>query len=267
MSAAERLDHLHRAGAAVLARVPHERTRGALLRRFGAALHRGSAVECPLCGGRYRRFDAAWNRPGAICWRCGSHERHRATWLYLRRRPALLERAGSLLHFAPEWCLERRLRQVPALRYVTADLDPALGELVLDITSLDLADASFGAILCSHVLEHVDNDDAAMRELHRVLAPGGWALVMVPLDHSRATTYEDASIVAPEAREAAFWQSDHVRLYAPDVAERLRAAGFDVARERLAVELGLELTARHGLLAGDDIFLCTRPALGSLKAS
>lgn len=260
MRVAERLDHLHRAGAAVLERVPHQRARGAALRRYGAALHRGSAVECPLCGGRYRRFKAAWNRGNAICWRCGSHERHRATWLYLRRRPELLGRAGSLLHFAPEWCLERRLREVAGLRYVTADLDPALGELVLDVTALDLADASFDALLCSHVLEHVADDRAAMRELHRVLAPGGWALVMVPLDHTRTTTFEDPSIVTPEDRQAAFWQSDHLRLYAPDVAERLRAAGFAVARERLAAELGPELAARYGLLAQDHLFLCTRSA-------
>lgn len=258
MSVADRLDVLHRRGAAVLERVPHKRARGAALRRYGSALHRGSAVECPLCGGRYRHFQAAWNRGNALCWRCGSHERHRATWLYLGGRPELLERADSLLHFAPEWCLERRLRKVPALRYVTADLDPALGELVLDVTALDLPDASFDALLCSHVLEHVPDDAAAMRELHRILTPGGWALVMVPLDHSRATTLEDASIVTPEARQAAFWQSDHVRLYAPDIVERLRAAGFEVEREQLSDQLGPELAARYGLLAQDDLFLCRR---------
>lgn len=257
MSAAERL---HRAGTAVLDRVPHQRVREAAQRRYDAALHRGSAVKCPLCGGRYRHFKAAWNRGNALCWRCGSHERHRAMWLYLSSRPELLEGAGSLLHFAPEWCLERRLRQVANLRYVTTDLDPALGELPLDITALDLPDESFGAILCSHVLEHVPDDAAAMRELYRVLAPGGWALVMVPLDHGRATTFEDPTIVTPEAREAAYWQSDHVRLYAPDIADRLRAAGFTVARERFAAELGPELAAHHGLLGEDDLFLCTRAA-------
>lgn len=258
MSAAGRLDSLHRRGVVVLARIPHERVRGTALRRYGSALHRGSAVECPLCGGRFRHFKPAWNRGNALCWRCGSHERHRATWVLLTRRPELLEGAGSLLHFAPEWCLERRLRSVPGLRYVTADLDPALGELVLDVTALDLPDGSFDALLCSHVLEHVLDDAAAMRELHRVLTPGGWALVMVPLDHGRTQTLEDASVVTPEARQAAFWQSDHVRLYAPDIVERLRVAGFTVERERLTDQLGPELATRYGLLAQDDLFLCRR---------
>ena len=234
------------------------RAQQAARRRLDAARHRGDAVECPICGGRYRHFKPDWNRPGAKCWRCGGQERHRATWLFLKLRPELLTDAGSLLHFAPEWSLEHLLRRTPGLRYVTADLDPSIGELQLDLTALDLPDGAFEAILCSHVLEHIPDDAAAMRELHRVVAPGGWVLVMVPLDHSRTETYEDPSIVAPEARREAFWQDDHVRLYAPDIAGRLAAAGFEVERANVARELGPEVAARHGLLLEDDLFLCRR---------
>jgi SAM-dependent methyltransferase len=237
-----------------------EKARHAALRRYGAARHRGSAVECPLCGARFSAFKPAWNRANAICWRCGSHERHRATWVHLQRHPELLRDARSLLHFAPEYCLERRMREVPGLRYVTADLDPALGELELDLTALALEDGAFDAILCSHVLEHVPDDAAAMRELHRVVAPGGWVLVMVPIDHSREQTFEDPAIVAPEARVQAFWQADHVRLYALDVADRLRAAGFEVTRATPAAELGPQLAARHGLLVEEDLFICQKGA-------
>ncbi len=63
---------------------------------------------CPVCGGRFDRFKDDWNRANALCWRCGSHERHRAQWLLLQRRPELLAGARSLLHFAPEWALRRR---------------------------------------------------------------------------------------------------------------------------------------------------------------
>ena len=231
--------------------------RAAVRRRIELARHRGDAVECPLCGGRFDAFKPAWNRANAICWRCGAHERHRATWLFLQGRPALLGDARSLLHFAPEYALERRLRELGGLRYVTGDLDPALGELELDLTALELPDGAFDAILCSHVLEHVPDDARAMRELRRIVAPGGWALVMVPIDHGRATTYEDPSIVTPEARRDAFWQEDHVRLYAPDVADRLSAAGFRVERVQAGVALGLETVLRHGLLAGEELHLCS----------
>ena len=234
-----------------------DRVAAGVRRRVELARHRGDAVRCPLCDGRFDAFKHAWNRAQAICWRCGAHERHRFTWLVLEQRPELLDRAGSLLHFAPEYAIERRLRERTDLRYVTTDLDPAKGELVLDLEALDLPDGAFDAVLCSHVLEHVPDDAAAMRELRRIVAPGGWALVMVPIDHGRAATYEDPSITTPEARRDAFWQEDHVRLYAPDVADRLTAAGFAVERVQAGEALGLETVLRHGLLAGEELHLCS----------
>jgi SAM-dependent methyltransferase len=237
----------------------HRRVVPAVRRRVDIVRHRGSAVECPLCGGRFDRFKEAWNRPNALCWRCGAHERHRAQWLLLSAaRPDLLAGIGSLLHFAPEWTMRARLAPLAGergLRYVTADLDPAGVDLQLDLTALDLPDAAFDAVMCSHVLEHIPDDAAAMRELRRVTAPGGWCLVMVPLDITRETTYEDPSVVAPEDREREFLQHDHVRLYAPDIADRLRAAGFDVEVIHPA-DLGPGAVERAGLLPADLMFLC-----------
>ena len=250
----------HRAGAGIVARVPHPRARRILRNRWDALLHLGRRVRCPLCGWSFARFRDAANRADAICWRCGSHERHRALWLFLRAHPEVLGDARSLLHFAPEWCLEHRLRRRRGLRYVTADLEPGLGELRLDVTRIALPDGAFDAILCSHVLEHVPDDRAAMRELRRVLAPGGRLVVMVPLDHTRAETYEDPAITSPAERERAFLQHDHVRLYAPDIADRLREAGLEVARHRPRDAFGPEAMARFGLLEVDDVVLCRRPA-------
>jgi SAM-dependent methyltransferase len=232
------------------------RLRAGLARRARMLRHRGDAVECPICGHRFDRFADDWNRPDAICWRCGSQERHRAQWLLLTRRPELLGGAASLLHFAPEWALAHRLRRVPRLRYVTTDLLDDAVDLRLDITAIDLPDGSFDAVLCSHVLEHVPDDAAAMRELARVTAPGGWCLVMVPLDLGRARTYEDATITAPEDRRRAFLQHDHVRLYAPDIGDRLRAAGFAVERIRPADEFGEALTRRCRIGPADELWLC-----------
>lgn len=227
--------------------------------RAATARHRGSAVRCPLCAHGFDRFKDDWNRPRALCWRCGSHERHRTQWLLFERRPRLLGEAASLLHFAPEWCLRSRLAQQPGLRYVTTDLDAAQDvDLRLDVTALELPDGAFEAVICSHVLEHVPDDGAAMEELRRITAPGGWCLVMVPIDVAREQTYEDRSITDPLERERAFLQHDHVRLYAPDIAQRLRDAGFEVEVIDMVAELGAE-AQRYGLNASDLVFMC-RPA-------
>ena len=251
------ISRAHRLGVAAATRlVADESRRNELIRRGRVALHRGDRVECPICGSRFRHFMARWNREDVICWSCGSEERHRTLWIYLtRQRPDLLRRATAMLHFAPEPGLESHLRaRLP--RYVSADLDPGRADVAIDITAIDLPDASFDAVICSHVLEHVPDDAAAMRELRRILTPGGWAIVMVPLAPYLEQTLEDASVTDPAERRRVFWQEDHVRLYGNDVADRLRAAGLDVERSRPAEALTPAERARYRLAAADDVFLC-----------
>jgi SAM-dependent methyltransferase len=212
------------------------------------------AVRCPVCGWLFDAFKDDWNRPTALCWRCGSHERHRAQMLLFRERPELLAEARELLHFAPEWCIQRRLERTPNLRYVTADLYMETVDLTLDLQRIDLPDYSYDAVICSHVLEHVPDDGAAMRELARITRR--WALLMVPLDLGRSETYEDPSVTDPAERERLFWQYDHVRLYAPDIEHRLSAAGFTVEPVRPRDAFGDAMFARAGLAEADYIWLC-----------
>jgi SAM-dependent methyltransferase len=228
--------------------------------------HRGEAVHCPVCGHSFDAFKEAPDVALGLCWRCGSHGRHRAQWLFFQSRPELLADVSSLLHLAPEWTLRRRLSALTHLRYVTADLEQPDVDLQIDLTAADLPDASFEGVICSHVLEHIPDDRAAMRELCRITAPGGWCLVMVPLDLSRAETYEDPSITTPEARHRAFWRPDHVRVYAPDIEQRLQAAGFAVERIQPYAALGEERCRRCAIGHFDELWLC-RPSADRATAS
>lgn len=124
--------------------------------------------------------------------------------------------------------MERRLRALPNLDYVTADLLRDDVDLKLDVTKLDLPDDSFDVVLCSHVFEHVSDDRLAMRELLRITRPSGWAILTAPTWESRADTYEDWSITDPAGRQAAFGQDDHVRVYGRNYADLLRQEGWDV---------------------------------------
>jgi SAM-dependent methyltransferase len=235
-----------------------ERTRLRLWRR----LARGEGVECPCCGGRFRRFvpyGVRPRRPEAQCPGCGAVERHRLLWLYLRERTDLLTRPQRLLHVAPEEVFAARLRALPSLRYLSADLASPLAMLRADVQRLPLPDACFDAILCHHVLEHVPDDRAALAELRRVLRPGGWAILQSPIDKDLPATLEDAGVTDPRERERLFGQSDHLRQYGRDYEARLREAGFEVSAERFFKMLPPERRARHGL-KGEIIWLCRRPA-------
>jgi Methyltransferase domain len=220
--------------------------------RLSARMLRGEGRECPCCGGRFRRMSrrrlSGW---GGICPRCRSHPRHRAIALLLARGDLA---GGHLLHFAPEPLFDPVFARMPEVERVTADLY-APADLRLDITDMDLPDGSFDLILCSHVLEHVPDDRAAMSELRRVTAPGGVALVLVPY-RPDVPTYEDASITSPLDRMVAFGQQDHVRIYGSDLADRLSAAGFEV-EDRTPAQLFDEATVeRCELDRGEHLFLC-----------
>jgi SAM-dependent methyltransferase len=215
------------------------------LRRARRLAMAGRRVQCPCCGARYRRFKAFHGEDRA-CWRCGSLERHRSLALFLDRHPELLWRDMSILHVAPEGMLRDRLAGVAGARYVSGDLTAELGPEEIDVTALQYDDASFDLVVCNHVLEHVPDDRRAIREIARVLRPGGAAILLVP-DVEAAVTDEDPSVTDPAERVRRFGQDDHVRRYGWDYVDRLREAGLRVDVERPGTLLPDALVARYRL--------------------
>ena len=49
-----------------------------------------------------------------------------------------------------------------------------------DATSLPFADGQFDIVLATDTIEHIDDDRKALQEIHRVLVPGGYAMIVVP---------------------------------------------------------------------------------------
>jgi SAM-dependent methyltransferase len=219
------------------------------------------SVTCPCCGGTFPAFQPHGRipRPGARCPSCGALERHRLIFLYLLSRTRFFRDDLRVLHFAPEGCFHRWFRRLPNLEYTSADLMSPHAMERIDITDIPYPDDTFDTVLCSHVLEHVPDDRAAMAEVRRVLRPGGFAILHVPIDRSREQTFEDDRIVSPEDREKAFGQHDHVRLYGRDFAERLEAAGFHVEVEAFGQDLRQEDVRRFGLRRNELIHRCTKP--------
>jgi SAM-dependent methyltransferase len=213
-----------------------------LLKKLKSVL---SARECPLCGWSGREFlrhgSGKKVRDDARCPSCGSLEWHRLGYYALRDR---LDRLGAVLHVAPETVVEKWLRSV-ADQYLSIDLEGTKAMRAMDLTALDLPDRSQDLIWCSHVLEHVPDDGAAMREMARVLRPGGRAILQVPIWRDKET-YEDWSVTTSEGRLEHFMQRDHVRLYGMDIVDRLKVAGLQV--EVIDVkDLPAKAVQRHAL--------------------
>ena len=187
-------------------------------------------------------------------------ERHRLMWRYLRDESNLLQDCLKVLHFAPEPALQARFRAMPNLDYVSADLCSPRADVHFDICLSPYPDDTFDVILCSHVLEHILDDRKAMSELFRVMKPGGWGIIEVPLQPGRRETFEDQSVTTPTERERVFGQRDHVRIYGKDYYDRLRSAGFEVRLESFGSHLGAELIERYRLPQNGGVCLCFKPA-------
>ena len=188
----------------------------------------------------------------ARCLNCGSRERHRLLWLWVSRDGGNRLAGKRILHFAPERVVMRRMRGNPL--YETADLHQSGVTHTVDITNVALSDGSYDVVIANHVLEHIPDDRQAMRELFRLLRPGGMALLTVPLNASRQQTYENLAITAPAQRHAHFSAEDHVRYYGLDFADRLADAGFTVATFRLTPEEEVQF----GLLRDEWLYIATK---------
>jgi SAM-dependent methyltransferase len=148
----------------------------------------------------------------------------------------------TVLHISPESMLKDRLAMMHEIEYATSQYDTNVpADYHLDLQDIKLPNDRFDLILCSHVLEHIPDDIVAMKELYRILKPGGLALFMVPMWPSgKHATYENAAVTDERDRIIHFGQFDHVRIYGMDIIDRLKSVGFAVEaidmEERLSNE-------------------------------
>lgn len=189
-----------------------------------------------------------------------SLERHRLLWLYLEQKTDFFTRPQKVLHFAPEQAFYKRFRALKHLDYTTTDLNSPIADVKADICDLPFKDNSYDTIICNHVLEHIKDDTKAMHEIFRVLKPNGMAVLQIPQDLSRSTTFEDDSITDPKERAKIFGQYDHVRVYGLDYFDTLRTIGFQVDEVDLTADLSNSEIDYYRLAKGEIIPVCIKPA-------
>jgi len=145
------------------------------------------------------------------------------------------------------------------INYLSADLSAPDAMVKMDITDIQYPDNTFDVIYCSHVLEHLQDDRKAMGEFYRVLKPGCWAILQVPI--TADTTFEDPTVISPKEKERLFGQHDHVRRYGPDYKDWLMEAGFSVMVDGFVRELDNRSVRRFGLMRDEDVYFCRKQAI------
>lgn len=227
---------------------------------------KGNNVVCPVCNSTFSVFApfGIIKRENAQCLNCGSLERHRLLWKYIAEKTDLFvtSKKLSVMHFAPEEAFYNFFAEHKNIEYIPCDLFPEIFKYKksvtiekIDITNIAFPDNYVDVIICNYVLNCIPDEKLAFSELRRVMKKTGWGVFQVPIDVNREFTYEDSTIVTPEARERAFGMSECVRWYGRDYADRLKNAGFDVVVDDYITKFSTEDLARYGLMGSEMIYL------------
>ena len=231
----------------------------------------GDAVFCPCCGKRFSGFMDALETlnhsnnteryintyKNTICPYCLSMPRHRIVCYYLNDNKQIVP-TNNILMFGAEFSIKKWFDR-NSCHYRTADLFDRYSDIKIDILNIPFPDESWELIICNHVLEHVPDYKAALKELKRILSKDGFLEITVPTDRNFETVYEDSSICTEEDREKYFGQYDHLRLFGNDFEKILKECGFLVA-----VVDGSTLPAEIGGVTGpvnyDDnrVYICRK---------
>lgn len=165
------------------------------------------------------------------CIHCGASDRERiyALWIDQQINKKFFSKDIRFIHFAPEAALSKKLKQVGFSDYMTADLLMDDVDYKVDMMNMSFEDQSFDFFICSHVLEHVESDDQAIKELYRIIKTGGCGILVAPIIVGLENSIEDPSVKDEAGRWRLYGQNDHVRLYAhDDYVNKIRSYGFRV---------------------------------------
>jgi len=232
-----------------------------LVRPIIAWYLKGANFTDPIDGKNFRKFlpyGYGKQRENALSPSTLSLERHRLMWLFLRDKTNFFisKKILKVLHIAPEQCFLELFKKQQNLEYITSDLESPIADVKADICNLPFTENEFDVVFCNHVLEHITDDTKAMKELYRVLKPGGFGIFQIPQDLSRAITFEDNTITDRKERAKIFGQYDHVRIYGQDYFNKLRAIGFKVDEVDYTKKITPEKLEQFCLMKNEILPVC-----------
>ena len=206
----------------------------------------GAGRMCCLCGPQVRRFlpyHGVWFGIPAVladadvvgsdvanveCPVCGCHDREQHLFLYLQASGLLKSMVGArVLLFATETHPQRGIWRAMRLEYGLGALHPTRPDIQrIDLIQIGRPDSSLDFVIANHVLEHARDDSRSLREMYRVLRPGGHAILQTPFASLRGHKFEDPGITSDARRSQAYGQENHCRLYGADFADFVTSIGF-----------------------------------------
>jgi len=200
-------------------------------------------------------YSETFNYLNYSCSSCGSSDRNRLYAIYFKKRFAEISESGKkykFLDIAPDKNLADWIKKHSYIEYRSVDLFMETADDKADITDLKIYNNnSFDIILCSHVLEHIVEDLKAIKEIYRILRPGGYAIIMVPILLSLKEDLYNPDWITERDRWKYYGQNDHVRMYSKEgfisklvnSGFKMHLYGIDYFGEKIYQEFGINSRA------------------------
>ena len=201
-----------------------------VLRKINVIFLQGNNFYCCCCNKSFRKFLKKGNgiefRENAVCPNCGSLERTRLLYSYLKNETSIFNSKLNILHISPEYALKKHL--ISNENYIDIDLNPNLARFNQDLTKLSFKNDQFDYVICSHVLGHIPEEKKAINEIFRVLKKNGIALILVLMNPKLVKTLEDENFKTSVEKLENYGEFDLERLYGIDFSERLKSENIKV---------------------------------------
>jgi SAM-dependent methyltransferase len=217
-------------------------------------LLKGDKYLCPICNFNASKFipygekhDAIkkYNiigmgyRNNAICPNCFSKDRERLVYLFLQKllKQKIINFHSKIIHFSPESSLENNLFRKNFTNYTTADIIFEKCDVNIDLQNFKYEDKNFDFVICNHVLEHIENDNVAIKNIYTILKKGGFAILQVPLSIDIKEDFKKKEISTEKEQLNLYGQRDHVRIYSKkNYVEKIKKAGFKIHIDKMKKE-------------------------------
>lgn len=190
------------------------------------------------------------------CPGCYINDRDRLILMYLKKATDPTKNY-KLIEFAPTVSFGKAVKsKFKNIERRTANLLPDDVDDQIDIMDMHIyEDNKFDIFICSHVLEHVTDDLKGMSELHRILKPGGFGILLVPIIPTLQRTLEDPTVNDEALQWKLYCQGDHVRMYKKqDFIDRLSSVGFTV--NQIGKDyFGEEVLTLNGISPGSILYV------------
>jgi len=183
----------------------------------------GTPSRCNVCGWIGKSYYTFYNemcrqKDATLCPKCGSSVYQRALVEYMQET-FKADAPYKVLEIGPH-SSDPVGSVLKNMEYISIDIAKGRAMVQMDLRKLSYKDNVFDIVVCSAVLEHINEDVVALKEMYRALKPGGIAIIEIPIGY-----YKDMlGTHTVEFGGTPFYE--HYRSYGYDFNEKMEQVGF-----------------------------------------